>query len=89
MFVPLWMIFLLSGTVMAVGAVSWAIRSRQFDEQERARFLPLMGLQATDYAEPPEAVLRRTHGLGYAVTAVLVASGVLVLGATLLTVVGG
>lgn len=53
MFVPLWLIFLGSGLVMAVLTVVWAIRSGQFDDQQRARFLPLMGLTAAEMARRP------------------------------------
>ena len=44
MFVPFWLIFLVSGTLLAVLTIVWAIGSRQFDDQDRARYLPLAGL---------------------------------------------
>ena len=83
MFVPLWMVFLISGTLMAVLAVLWAISSHQFDDQERARFLPLHDLTAADYAE---VAAPRTRGLGYYVTLILVSIGVMSLILTLVTV---
>ena len=53
MFVPFWLIFLGSGLVMAAGTVVWAIRSGQFDDQQRARFIPLMGLSGAELAREP------------------------------------
>jgi hypothetical protein len=53
MFVPLWLIFLISGLAMAVLTVVWAIRTRQFEEQGRARYLPLVGLSAQEHAARP------------------------------------
>ena len=57
MFVPVWVIFLASGTLMAVLAIVWAIRSDQFEEQDRARYLPLAGLSAMT-GSPPEVPQR-------------------------------
>lgn len=53
MFVPLWVIFLLSGLIMAVFTVVWASRTRQFEDQHRARFIPLSGLTEEDLAHKP------------------------------------
>lgn len=53
MFVPVWLVFLTSGTLMAIGAIVWAIRSDQFEEQDRARYLPLVGLSAQEMRERP------------------------------------
>ena len=85
MFIPFWLIFLLSGTLLAVVTIVWAIRSRQFDDQDRARYLPLIGLEPADY-EPRRQSRRR--GPGYYVTAVLVFSGMAVIWATLFLVAG-
>ncbi len=51
MFVALWLSFLLTGIAMAVGVVIWAVKTRQFEEQERARYLPLD--TPDDLAAPP------------------------------------
>ena len=53
MFVPVWLIFLTSGLAMAIYALVWSLRTRQFDDQQRARFLPLSGLTAEEMAAPP------------------------------------
>ena len=52
MFVPVWLIFLASGTLMAIVTLVWSIRNHQFDDQERARYLPLTDLSAEELASP-------------------------------------
>ena len=79
MFVPVWMIFLASGTLMAVLAIVWAIKSDQFEEQDRARYLPLVGLSATEMADQPP--IRR--GASFYGILAIVACGVVTLAATL------
>ncbi len=54
MFVSMWVVFLLSGLVMAIVTIVWAIRSKQFDDQQRARFLPLTGLTGRELAAAPK-----------------------------------
>lgn len=58
MFVPLWVIFLSTGLIMAVVTVLWASRSRQFEDQHRARFIPLAGLSAEEIAYQPDKNFR-------------------------------
>ena len=53
MFVPLWLVFLSSGLLMAVITVVWAIRKRQFEDQGRARYIPLAGLSAAECEARP------------------------------------
>ena len=79
MFLPVWMIFLASGTLMAVIAIVWAIRSDQFEEQDRARYLPLVGLSANEMADQPP--IRRGASF-YAIMSIIVC-GALALAATL------
>jgi len=85
MFVPVWIVFLLSGTAMAVVVLLWAMRTRQFDEQQRARYLPLVGLTAEELAAPPP--IRR--GASFVALLTILAVGTLVLGLTLMKVLGG
>ena len=80
MFVPLWLVFLLSGLIMAVYTIVWGIRSRQFEDQDRARFLPLVDLTADDFAEPRKL----GHRAEYIAVCAMLASGILALGAGLL-----
>ena len=61
MFVPFWIIFLASGLIMAIFSVAWGIRTRQFDDQERARFLPLAGLPRSEIERRPLKVFRAEH----------------------------
>lgn len=91
MFVPLWLIFLVSGTLMAVATVLWAIASRQFDDQQRARFLPLVGLAAADYGLGDGVAAERgaedepRRGAGFRVTLLIVSCGTLAIAITLVS----
>lgn len=38
---------------MAIGTVVWSIRSQQFEDQNRARYLPLVGLTPEELADKP------------------------------------
>lgn len=58
MFVPLWLIFLSSGLIMAVFTVHWASRTRQFEDQHRARYLPLVGLSREEMLYTPKKNFR-------------------------------
>ncbi len=81
MFVSFWLIFLGTGLLMAALTVVWGIRNHQFEDQDRARYLPLADLTAEDYATPPAPGARAR---GWLVTGVMMLTGVLVLGATVL-----
>jgi cbb3-type cytochrome oxidase maturation protein len=52
MFIPLWLVYLFTGTLMAVLTLFWAVRSRQFDDQERARYIPLAALTPAELDTP-------------------------------------
>lgn len=82
MFVAFWLIFLVSGLAMAVATIVWGIRGRQFEDQDRARYLPLVDLAPDDWAEEPATGART---LAWLVTGLLLATGALALGATLWT----
>jgi nitrogen fixation-related uncharacterized protein len=79
MFVPVWLFFLATGTLMALLVLSWAIRTGQFEDQDRARYLPLCGLPDAEPGLRPPA-RRRIARLG--VLAIL-ASGAVALASTL------
>ena len=70
MFVPLWLIFLVSGLAMAVFAVVWGMRTRQFEDQDRARFLPLVGLTTDELNRQPKAAYRAEYAAMCAMLAV-------------------
>ncbi len=75
MFVPFWLFYLISGTVMAVLVLLWALRTRQFDDQDRARYLPLAGVSAVE----PSATPSRRRLSYVAVGAVLLTGGLALL----------
>jgi len=79
-FVPLWAIFLVSGLLMAVITVVWAIRTRQFEEQKRARFIPLHGMTEADFEARPA----RTHKAEITAVYALLVVGAAAIGACLL-----
>lgn len=53
MFIPIWLIFFGTGLIMAVTTLAWSVRSHQFDDQDRARFLPLAGLTPGELDDTP------------------------------------
>jgi cbb3-type cytochrome oxidase maturation protein len=79
MFIPVWLIFLATGLIMAVFAVVWGIRSRQFEDQDRARYLPLVGLTAAELREEPAV----GHRAEYVAICAMLAVGITALGAGL------
>lgn len=83
MFVTVWLAFLASGVAMAIIAIVWAVRSRQFEDQDRARYLPLAGLSDQELNSPPPA--RRSPDLWGNLA--IVVGGALVLVITLIIVV--
>ena len=74
MFVPVWMIFLTTGLIMAAVAVVWGIRTRQFDSQDRARYIPLVGLD-TDEIQTDGNKAKATHRINYLALYLLVGVG--------------
>jgi nitrogen fixation-related uncharacterized protein len=82
MFVTTWLTFLLTGVGMAVLVAVWAVRTRQFEESDRARFLALGDLDAAELAAHPP--VRR--GASFYANLAVVLSGLLVLGLTLAVV---
>lgn len=81
-FVPLWLVFLASGTMMALLALLWGVRARQFEDQERARFIPLADLTAEELAA--EVPAHRAAGR-YGLLAILL-GGALTIAAALVVV---
>ncbi len=64
-------VYMLGGIGIALGVILWAIRSRQFQDQDRARYLPLRDLGEQQLKNPPERKISPT---------VLLAGGIVVLG---------
>jgi nitrogen fixation-related uncharacterized protein len=53
MFIPIWLIFFASGMIMAICTVAWGIKTRQFEDQDRARYLSMADLSKNDLDHPP------------------------------------
>jgi len=64
-------IYLITGSIFAVFVITWALRTRQFDDQERARFLALRDLSPDELSNPPPR--RITPSVAFMFVAVLVA----------------
>lgn len=79
MFIPMWLIFLLTGLIMAVFAVVWGIGTNQFEDQDRARFIPLAGMTSDEVAVKRTKKFRAEYAGLYAMLTV----GILALGAGL------
>ena len=80
MYPVLFVLYVILSTVLCVGFFFWALRSGQFRDQERARFLPLAG-EETDPG-PPVRTGRRRSSLGPVLLGLL-AAGLLAAGGTL------
>lgn len=50
-----WVVLILLGVGCGAWGFLWALRSGQFSEQERARFLPLLGERAGSEGEAPRS----------------------------------
>ena len=48
------LIYLICGAAFALLVIVWALGTRQFGEQDRARFLPLRDLSAEELRQPVE-----------------------------------
>ena len=82
MFVATWLTFLLTGVAMAVLVAAWAVRTRQFEESDRARYLPLGDLDEAEIRDRPP--VRR--GASFYANLAVALSGLVVLGLTLAVV---
>lgn len=60
MFVPLWIAFFLTGLAMAAAVLYWSVRTHQFDEQERAKFLPFDGMTIEELSQKPPLIFGRS-----------------------------
>ena len=61
MFVTFWIFFLTTGTLMALFTLMWAIHSKQFEEQDRARYLPLVDMHPSEYVSTLPSATRADH----------------------------
>jgi|OpeIllAssembly_1097287.scaffolds.fasta_scaffold107704_4 hypothetical protein len=89
MFVPLWLCYLVTGTVMAVLVLAWALGTHQFEDQDRARYLPLADLSPAELAAPPPDPARvRPVRLAFALALLLGLGTVAASAAVILRTVG-
>ena len=53
MFLNLWILFACFGIIFSILLFIWAVKKGQFEEQERARFLPLKDIDDDEKLEKP------------------------------------
>ena len=78
MYYPYFITYMLSGLVLSILVLIWALRNRQFRDQQRARYLPLVG---EGKARPVE--VSRTYRIQAYVLLAVAALGLLAMAATL------
>lgn len=64
------LIYLATGSVFAMLVLIWAVRTRQFEQQERARWLALRGLTDEELAHPPSRKLTPSVGMVFVILGV-------------------
>ena len=82
MFIPIWLFFLVTGLLMAVFVIIWAVKTRQFEDQDRARYIPLRGLSDEELKKESPRLNATLIG-----NVVVLASGILAIGLTFYIVV--
>jgi nitrogen fixation-related uncharacterized protein len=78
MYYPYFIAYMVSGLVLSVLVLLWALRNRQFRDQHRARYLPLVG-----EAEARPVAISRTYRIQAYILIVLAGLGVLAMAVTL------
>jgi len=68
-----WVLLILLGVGLGIWAFLWALRSGQFAEQDRARFLPLRDESVASQVEPAPGRSPATYFLGFVGGLVLLA----------------
>ena len=87
MFLLSWILLIAAGLLASLGVFFWALRTGQFSDQERARFLPLSDGFPLPKVENPSGFTREVYALLFAVgIGVLAMVGTIVL--TLIKVKG-
>jgi len=77
-FIGIWVAYALSGIVLASAALVWAVRARQFMDQDRARRLALTAPDDGDIDTPPTRADRYTwRGLLLMALAVVAAATIM------------
>jgi cbb3-type cytochrome oxidase maturation protein len=78
MYLPYFIAYMLSGFVLSLVVLVWALKNRQFRDQQRARYLPLAG-----EAEARPVDVSRTHRIQAYLLVALAGIGLLAMAATL------
>jgi cbb3-type cytochrome oxidase maturation protein len=60
MFLNFWLFFLITGISFSIGLFIWAVKNRQFEDQTRAKYLPLKDLEDDEKLEKPERSFKET-----------------------------
>jgi cbb3-type cytochrome oxidase maturation protein len=63
MFLLSWVLLIAAGLLISLGAFFWALRSGQFSDQERARYLPLGDGFPLPAVENPSRLSREVYAL--------------------------
>ncbi len=67
MFFLSWFLLIAAGLVISLGVFFWALRSGQFSDQERARYLPLADEFSTPLVESPAKLSKEVYALLFAI----------------------
>jgi cbb3-type cytochrome oxidase subunit 3 len=86
MFVDVWVVFLFTGVLMAGLCVLWASRTGQFEQQDRARYLPLQSVPPAELSQKPAGRRGGSFWLFVGGNAIIAGCGLVALGATALVV---
>ena len=60
MFLNFWLFFLITGISFSIGLFIWAVKNRQFEDQTRAKYLPLKDLEDDEKLEKPKRSFKET-----------------------------
>jgi len=74
---PFFTVYIVVGFVISLVVISWAIRSGQFRDQQRARFLPLENEPERIALPPSRTSVYEIYALGLIAAAGLLTSGAL------------
>ena len=77
MYYPFFTVYIVVGLVLGLVVVSWAVRSGQFRDQQRARFLPLEKEPESETRPSTGASAYEIYALGFIAAAGLLTSGAL------------
>ena len=67
MFFLSWVVLIAAGLLISLGVFFWALRTGQFSDQERARFLPLGDGYPLPAVENPAKLSREVYALLFAI----------------------